>query len=661
MEWKKILINRKLFGMILILFAVEMVVFWENCRQNDSLWLEKHGQTYEAYLKEEQQQYIDTYDSRVNDIMDQADALNGISIFALEDSFSKRNLALTKKVFEPLLNLELTYVKGRTVTEFFSFRFGSLCAFLCGLAIAFELSEVRKKRVRSITFPTEYGKLRLALEKTEALFLWAFVITFLFQAGILLAGILLFHDNPMQILRCPAQTFVCFASFSLQLTMWQVMLLYLLYRTVILYVIMILAWSVAVVFDHTVLAAGICGVFTAAEYFLYAKIDDNSVWKLLKYCNIWYQTAESSYFTKYRNLNIFGYAVNRNTAMIIALAITGLIASGIGIVICCRRYPCSSSVSRLEKAITAIIIRVEKIRGAFLERLSLAGMESYKILITQKGLIAVLLLGVLLYYKADFTQVQRSTQEKLYYEFMDRYLGEPGEDSRREIAQLADKLEQVDRDFNRQLTDETVGADEKIMLAMWYDSFSEERLFFKQIQEQTESLEYIRQESGIDVWYVNLYSYDHLLRNDDVMLNLGLLFVILWICLGMYIGENGSGMVCMINSSHRQSFLYKTKIHIAMRLTSLIYFTVLLYQIISVAAIYGIRGIRAPVQSILALSDVRVNCTVWQYFLARYAVKYVFLLVLCFSVCKGIETVLCKKGLIHGIKNRKFVQAFWRC
>lgn len=654
MEWKKILVNRRLLAFIVVLFLMQMIVFWQDCEKTDRKWIERNGQTYDTYLKEQELHHIDTYRAKIQAIMEQADAMDGISIFAQENSFSKRNVALTKEAFEPLLDMELIYVKGRTVTEFFAFRFGGLCACLCGLVIALELSEIRKKRVRSITFPTEHGRLRLAFEKLGALFIWAFAVTFLFQTGIFGEGMLLFRENPLELLFCPAQTFACFADFSLKITMWQALVLYLLYRTVILYAIMVLVWSAALVFDHMVMAVGISGGFIAVEYFLYMKIDSNNVWKLLKYCNIWYQTAENDYFTKYQNLSVLEYAVNRNAAIMAALAAACLLGAGAGILICCRRYPCSSKVSRLHRALDAAKIKLENIRGRFLEKRSLTGMECYKVLISQKGLIAILLLAMLICYRADFTQVKRSTQQELYYAFIEHYLGEPGVDSDREIVQLADKLDQVDVIFAQQYA-EAADADTRIVLSLWYGSYEEERLFLKQIQEQTESLKSISQESGIAVWYVNLHSYEHLLQSDDAMLNLGLLLVILWNCIGMYLGENGSGMVCMINSSHREKFLYRTKIRVAMIITFAVCFAVLLFEIISIAAVYGIKGISAPVQSILALSDVRIHCTIWQYFFARYLIKYLIFSAVCAVVCKVLETVVCKKGLRNGIKNRKSV------
>lgn len=637
---------------MIVLFFMQMIVFRQDCEKNDRKWIERYGQTYDAYLKEQELQHIDTYQAKVQAIMKQADAMDGISIFSQENSFSKRNVALTKEAFEPLLDMELTYAKARTVTDFFAFRFGGLCTFLCGYLIALDLSEIRKRRVRSITYPTEYGRLRLAFEKSGALFIWAFAVTFLFQSGILLEAMLLFHENPLTFLSCPAQTFACFADFPLKIMMWQALVLYLLYRTVILYVIMVLAWSAALIFDHMVLAVGISGGFIGVEYFLYAKIDGNNVRKLLKYCNIWYQTAENDYFTKYQNLNVLEFAVNRNTVILAALAAAYLLGAGVGILICCRRYPCSSKVSRLHRAMDAVKVKRENFRGRFLEKRSLTGMECYKVLISQKGLIAILLLAVLICYRADFTQVKRSTQQELYYAFTENYLGEPGEDSDGEIAQLADKLDQVDITYAQQYA-EAADGEARFMLAMWYDSFSEERLFLKQIQEQTESLKSIAQESGIAVWYVNLHSYDHLLQSDDAMLNLGLLFAILWNCIGMYISENGSGMVCMINSSYRDKYLYRIKIRVALIITSVVCFTVLLFEIISAKAVYGLKGIGAPVQSILALSHIRIHCTIWQYFFVKYLLKYLIFSVVCISVCKMLEIVICKKGLRNGIKNRK--------
>ncbi|MCM1190840.1 MAG: hypothetical protein NC123_02530 [Butyrivibrio sp.] len=654
MEWKKILINRKLSALMIVLFLMQMIVFWQDCEKNDRKWMERYGQTYDVYLEEQERQHIDAYQAKIQAILEQADAMDGVSIFSQENSFSKRNVALTKEAFEPLLDMELTYVKGRTITEFFAFRFGGLCVCLCGLVIALELSEIGKKRVRSITFPTEYGRLRLAFERSGALFGWAFAVTFIFQAGILLEGMLLFHEDPRTFLSCPAQTFACFGDFPLKLRMWQALILYQLYRTVILYVIMVLVWSAALILDHMVLAVGISGGFMAVEYFLYAKIDGSNVRKLLKYCNIWYQTAENDYFTRYQNLNILEYAVNRNTVILTALAAAYLLGSAAGIFICCRRYPCSSKVSRLRRAMDAARIKLEGFRGRFLEKRSLTGLECYKTLISQKGLIAILLLAILICYRADFTQIQRSTQQELYYTFIDHYLGEPGEASDREIAQLSDKLEQVDIEYAKAYAEAADGG-KRIELAMWYDSFSQERLFLKQIREQTESLKSIAQETGIAVWYVNLHSYAHLLKSDDAMLNLGLLLVILWNCIGMYIGESASGMVCMIKSSHREKHLYRTKLRVAALITSVVYFAVVLFEILSVAAVYGLKGIGAPVQSIPDLSHIRIHCTIWQYFFARYLLKGLIFSAVCIGVCKILETVICKKGLKNGIKNRKSV------
>lgn len=654
MEWKKILINRKLTAVLILLFAVQMFVFADQVRKNDGAWEERTGQTYDEYLKEQELQHITGYPAKVQAVMEQAEAMDGISIFAQRNSFSQRNVAQTKKAFEPLLDLELTYVKGRTVTEFFSFRFGGLCASVCGLMIAFALSEVTQKNIRRLTYPTEFGRLRLALEKLCALFLWAFAVTFLFQMGVFIEGLVLFRENPLSFLFCPAQTFARFADFPLKITVWQALFLFMLYRTVILYVIMTAVWALALLFDHMVLAGGTLGGFMAAEYFLYRNIDGNHVLKLLKYCNLWYETVESEYFTDYRNLNILEYAVDRNAVIMTTLAGVYFVSAAAGVIVSCKRYPCSSKVSRFQSALHKVKSGLERVQGRFLEKRSLTGMECYKTLVSQKGLAAILLLSLLLCYRADFTQIRRTTQQELYDSFMEEYEGEPGEASDQAVARTAEKLEQVELTFAQQYS-EAEDADTRIVLSMWYSSFEEERLFLQQIQEQTEYLKKKRQESGIDVWYVNLRGYDHLLQDDDAILNLGMLIAMLWICTAAYLSESGSGMACMMNSCFREKALYRTKLRLATFIASLIYTAVRVYEVLSVAAVYGIKGIGAPVQSIPALSHICVHCTIWQYFLFRYVGVCLFFLAICAGTCKALETIICKKGFRHGIKNRKSV------
>ena len=139
------------------------------------------------------------------------------------------------------------------------------------------------------------------------------------------------------------------------------------------------------------------------------------------------------------------------------------------------------------------------------------------------------------------------------------------------------------------------------------------------------------------------------------MLNLGMLIAVLWLCIAAYLGEGRSGMACMINSCYREKALYRTKLRLAVIFTSLLYAAVRVFAIFSVAAVYGIYGAGAPVQSIPALADIRVHCTVWQYFLFRYAGVYLGFLVIAMIVCKLLETIVCKKGLRNGIKNRKFI------
>lgn len=649
MEWKKILANRKIIGVILILFVSQIILFGESVFQKDRSWFERYNESYEAYLQKEQQTHVDTYNDYIEGIIAQADTLNTLSVFSSTNSFSNDNLEKTKEDYLPLLGLELSYVKGRTIIEFFSFKLGNWFALLCGFIIALEMSEICRNDVRKITFTMRYGKLRLALEKVGAMFLWAVVITLLFQGCVLIEGSIIFQENLFQILDCPAQTFSCFANFPLKVSTWQALALYTVYKAVILYVLMMLVWCVALLCNHMVSLVGICGGVLLVEFFLFTKIDATNVWKLLKFCNIWYQTAENDFFTQYNNLNIFEVAVNRNVIIGFGLFLTYALSLGIGTYIFCNRYPCSTKMGRLQKIVRGIVTKWENLKGKFLEHLSLSGMEMYKVFISQKGIVVIILLGILLGYRADFTQIRKSTQQEYYYRFIDTYLGEPGVASSKEIEQISTKLAQIDEEYSQQMSDSNLSTGTKIELSIWYDSFSEEREFLNIIQEQTDSLEQISRESGVKVWYVNLYSYNYLLQMDDILLNLGLFLAIIWLCIGAYIGEKGSHMLKLIHSCKQENLLYRTKIRNVLLTATVFFLVVMLFQFITASVLYGIEGINAPVQSIIALSDIKIKCTIWQYFAVRYFLKYLFFIILCYSTCKVAEKFV--KGKRHGIKN----------
>ena len=643
MEWKKVLMSRRLLSWIIGLLVIQTVTYWLDCRQKDIQWEELHSESYSEYLKEEQRQYYDHYGERIQSIVEQADSMEEISIFAQEDSFSQRNAQLTKKDFEPLERITLVDVTGRTVTDFFSFRIGNVCVLLCALAISFKLSEITSSGVRNITFTTTYGKLRLALKKRRALFLWAFILNFVFQISLFLEGEILFHENPITLLTCPVQSFLCFADFTWKLNMVQALIIYMLYRTFIIYVVMILTWSLCLLCNHIVLAVGIWSAFFTVEYCLYTYIAENHVLHLFKICNIWYWIIENSYFLKYKNLNIMGYAVGRNAVIIIALSAADVIGSAVGIYIWCTRYPHSSKQCFWHKAVNRIKTGIERIRGGILETLSLAGMETYKVLIGQKGLIAILLLVGLLFYRADFTQIQRSTQQKLYYEFIDNYIGVPCENSYKEIEELTNKLAKIDEIYEQKMSEDTIEGNSGIELGLWYESFEEERAFLQQIKEQTKSIETITAETGTAIWYVNQQSYNHLLRDDDLILNFGLLVVMLWICVGIYLREKQNGIVPIINCCQKKHTLYRIKCCVVVTIFSSVYLFILLFELVTIAVVYGIEGICAPVQSILTLSDISFQCTIWQYFLARYSGKYLLYVLMCLVACKVIQYVVCKR------------------
>ena len=69
MEWKKILVNRRLSAFLLLLLFMELFIFWQDCEKNDRKRIEQYGQTYDAYLREQELQHIDAYRAKIQAII----------------------------------------------------------------------------------------------------------------------------------------------------------------------------------------------------------------------------------------------------------------------------------------------------------------------------------------------------------------------------------------------------------------------------------------------------------------------------------------------------------------------------------------------------------------------------------------------------------------
>ncbi len=658
MEWKKVLRQKKILGIFAVLFVFQIFFFLYSMQEKMRPGVTADTEQYE---REEQRQYIAGFHESVEEKVKQADSMNTISIFAQADSFSNRNLERTKEDFQALLTVKPIAFNDRFLREFFSFPALNGIVVLCGVVVAIALTDENRPGLRGMIFASVNGRGRLVLEKEAALLLWAAVITICFYGGTLAASTIFFHGNLPDCLGYPVQSLSMFANLPWKVGIGIFLLIYLLYRFFFLFLLMLLVWTILFCIDYMLLAAGVTGILGILAYLSYRLVESSSPLNFLRYGSLWYQAAGTSFFTEYKNLNIFSHAVSKNTLILVEWLVLGLLFSGAAFFVGNYRYPCTSTVGRIKQKLKYTSRRIRFAWSKWQEKLSLTGMEYYKVLFSQKGIVVIIFATVVLVYQTDFTRVQLSGKQEMYAEFLDKCMGKPGKESRQEIEDLKKLLQGVEDELqdaflknqNGELSDWDL-----TQIQRKYETYEQHRNLLELLESQTAYLENLKTERNIEGWYVNVYSYNHLLDDASTLSGLFLVMGVVLLCSGIFAGEKKSGMVQVIKGcADGRTLIYRKKIQVSFVLTFFLFLVAAALQIISVRHVYGINGLEAPVQSLPVLSFVPMKCSIGVFFSCLYLIKAGMLLSVASFTCMlsvqinqkftiGLAFVLCVPELL---------------
>ncbi len=630
MEWRKVYRKKKVMAVLLALFFFQIFYFAYSAYHSET------DNSSGEYLASADS-YVRNYHSSVEALMQQADSMGAISIFSQADSFSQHNLEKTKEDFEPLLSVTPVLIDGRFLTEFFSCSVLNGIAVICGIIIAFALVDENKRGLRSMIFSAVGGRGKLILEKFGALFFWNMAIVLLFYGGVFLESLLIYKGDFGECLSIPVQSLPLFQNLPWKMDMGSFLGVYFLYRFVLLLFVSLAVWTIVFLVENLVLAGGVIGILGGLSFVFYQVIGSSHPLNFLHYCNLWYQIEGHSFFTEYKNLNIASHAVNKNVASGIVFAVCFIGCFLIAFCVGSRRYPCRSQLGRIRRGMLSLVHKVQNMKGWLQERLPFWAVEFYKVIISQKGLLVILLLLFLFIRQTDFTKVQWSGRQEMYYDFMENYLGRPTAQSKESIENLRQELEAVEKEYLEALEAYEKGLlseDECLNAVMKYEAYDSDRQFLEMIQGQTSYLEELEQARGIKGWYINSYSYNHLFERESSLQTIILILGAVLLCSGIFVQEQRSGMAVVLKSSlNGRGRLFRQKTAAAVCLALILLFLKEGLHISSVMNVYGLKGLSAPVQSYYQLSFLPFACSMGMFLIMVYAAKILMMIVLALFTC----------------------------
>ena len=355
--------------------------------------------------------------------------------------------------------------------------------------------------------------------------------------------------------------------------------------------------------------------------------------------NLFYLLQQEFGFFEYKNFWIGKSLMNKQTMIEVILGMgigcTFLITN----LVTMFRYPNSSKkimCSQFEKWKE----KKYAIFSKWMEEKSLLGMELCKTLLFQKGWLIFVLLCFWGYRTLDYTSISFSVAQQNVMDFVVRHSGTITTESEAELDEMNQTIKKAEKEYKQAMelyNNKELSEDGYLAALVKYQSYADTMETYKILSEKTEYLKQLKEEKGIDGWYIKEGAYAYLLgfqqtgNSKAIVFPLGLFFL----CSFIFRFERRNGMLPVIfATTNGKEDLRKVKRNTIAVLTFVVCSFMFFFEILNVSKLYGIEGLQAPVQSLSQFEQFPARCTMRTFLVGSYILRYIVLFLCTYMVAR---------------------------
>lgn len=588
--------------------------------------------------------YLLEYPAYVEGVVNQSSSLSSISIFQNEDSLAAENMERTGQRYAHLLGISVDYGNYKAVTRVMEYDGIHIFLFIFICILVWNFFEDEKKGLRGMFYATPGGREMLALRRIgvlaagTAVFVGAaYLLTF--AAGFLLYGGIGDLGNSVQ-------SVACFMKCTYRISIVQYLLMYVVVHTLASFVLSLFLWLLFLLVRNRVLALLTVLIVLAGELVLNQVLGEQSLFVWLKYENLYYLIRPDVMLQDYLNFRIFGRLVNREVLFGIGFLVLGAV-SGILCVAVSSRRKTIVSTGRLERWLQSAGKKVQQGYHRLMAGLPLTGMEWYQILISRKGLLIGILWLALLLSAMDISQVYYMGSSTYMQEVYQAYSGEDDGGLREYVEAQTAFFAELDARYEEVLVRYEQGeATEEELSNMGYkmQAYTTKRSGLESIKNQLAYMDRIKEEQGIDAWFVDNKGYKILWTGDGLYQGAGYgkqeqnaLFAVavLILLLGMLFSYDRScGMESMIQATplgREKLFAVRMRLILLLCLgICLVTYGLMVYE---VNCNYPLTCLTAPVQSLLFMNEYPLHINILTFMLLLFGIHLLMLVSVAMVIC----------------------------
>lgn len=522
---------------------------------------------------------VSGYDDYLEGIKKDKGKLEGISIFNNQDenNFSTRNIKKSAQDYSELNSSNVKFIPSKTIVSTIE-NIGTdiLLILITFLFIGNLITEEKEKELFYVTRSTKYGVVHSIFAKIIALFIHCIIFSILlFSINYLFFGIFGgFNDLGIKL-----QSLAPYMESNFNGSILEYLIISILTKGIVVFGIGTIITAICIISDSMILPYMLGISFLGISWLFYKIIPAVSNLNIIKHLNIFGILKTENLYGSYLNFNFFEYPISRITFSWIM--IVGLL--GLGIFLCVKFFLKGKSLE-LKRSTKNFILK-------FKPHTSLFKHELYKILITNKGIIIILIFSLLICYNELQRRYSPSLQEQYYQNIMLKLEGKPTEEKTELIKaeksrfdEAFSKISEIDEQIAKGEINDTTG---EAMKVKWYSITA----FYPTFEKVLEQDKFVKENNGnyiYDTGYLYLFGVmDEGILNDFILLTLSIIFMF---CNVMAIEYQNKAVNILQATNKGNKAIIKTKVKATMLMVLLLCILPFVCRFISVSSIFPIDG-----------------------------------------------------------------------
>jgi len=522
---------------------------------------------------------VSGYDDYLEGIQKDKGKLEDISIFNNQDesNFSTRNIRKSARDYSELNSSNIKFIPSKIVVSTIE-NIGTdiLLILITFLFIGNLITEEKEKKLFYVTRSTKYGVVHSIFAKIIALFIHCIIFSILlFGINYLFFGIFGgFNDLGIKL-----QSLAPYMESNFNGSILEYLIISILTKGIVVFGISTIITAICIISDSMILPYMLGISFLGISWLFYKLIPAVSNLNIIKHLNIFGILKTENLYGSYLNFNFFEYPISRITfswIMIIGLLI-------LGIFLCVKLFLKGKSLE-LKRSTKNFILK-------FKPHTSLFKHELYKILITNKGIIIILIFSLLICYNELQRRYSPSLQEQYYQNIMLKLEGKPTEEKTELIKaeksrfdEAFSKISEIDEQIAKGEINDTTG---EAMKVKWYSITA----FYPTFEKVLEQDKYVKENNGnyiYDTGYLYLFGVmDEGILNDFILLTLSIIFMF---CNVMAIDYQNKAVNILQATNKGNKAIIKTKVKATMLMVLLLCILPFVCRFISVSRAFPING-----------------------------------------------------------------------